>query len=141
MRIGLDAMGGDNAPECTVKGAVEAVNEYGYDVTLIGSESEIKKRLEGLEYPKDKIDIVDAAEVIEMQDPAALSVRKKRNSSIVKGAELLKATLSVYANEGGLSLFANGATRDCQGRTAEERGNGPKGIHKVNTSWDESSGS
>ena len=45
MRIGIDAMGGDKAPECTVKGAVLAVNEYGYNVTLIGDEVKIKKYL------------------------------------------------------------------------------------------------
>ncbi len=90
MRIGLDAMGGDLAPESTVQGAVMAVNEYGYHVTLIGREDEIREQLKGLDYPADKIDIFNASQTIEMHEPAALSVRKKRDSSIVKGAELLK---------------------------------------------------
>lgn len=90
MRIGIDAMGGDSAPEYPVKGAVLAANEYGYHMVLVGQESKIRKELEELEYPKDKIDIVDCSQVIEMHEPAALSVRKKRDSSIVKASELLK---------------------------------------------------
>ncbi len=90
MRIGLDAMGGDKAPECTVKGAVMAVNSFGYHVTLIGFENEIKRHLEGLSYPQEKIDIVSATQKIEMHEAAALSVRKKRDSSIVRGADLLR---------------------------------------------------
>jgi len=90
MRIGLDAMGGDNAPECTVAGGVEAVKEYGYHVTMIGVESKIRKCLGNYHYPAQKVDVVDASEIIEMHEPAALSVRKKRDSSIVKGVSLLK---------------------------------------------------
>jgi glycerol-3-phosphate acyltransferase PlsX len=91
MRIGLDAMGGDRAPKCTVEGAVMAVNEdTGLEVTLVGVEKEIRKELEKLEYPADRIEIYNSSEVISMDDPAALSVRKKRDSSIVKGASLLK---------------------------------------------------
>lgn len=90
MRIGLDAMGGDKAPECTVKGAVLAAEEFGYDTTLIGNENLIRAELQGLSYPSDKITVVHTAEAIGMDEPAALSVRKKRDSSIVKGASLLK---------------------------------------------------
>jgi len=90
MRIGLDAMGGDKAPECTVKGAVLAAEEFGYDMTLIGNENLIRAELQGLSYPSDKITVVHTAEAIGMDEPAALSVRKKRDSSIVKGASLLK---------------------------------------------------
>ena len=90
MRIVLDAMGGDRAPVCTVQGAVMAANEYGYDITLIGLESAIKRELHGWSYPSGKIQIVHASEQIGMDEPAALSVRKKRDSSIVRGVELLK---------------------------------------------------
>jgi len=90
MRIGLDAMGGDKAPGSPVGGAVAAVKEYGYHLTLIGCKKDIKKELDGYSYPAGKIDIIDATQTIEMHEPAALSVRKKRDSSIVKGAEFLK---------------------------------------------------
>lgn len=90
MRIGLDAMGGDRAPEIPVKGAIAAAREYGYSITLIGDEKKLRAELEKSEYPEDLIEIVHASEVIDMHDAAALSVRKKRDSSIVKGTELLK---------------------------------------------------
>ncbi|MFH1837611.1 MAG: phosphate acyltransferase PlsX [Candidatus Omnitrophota bacterium] len=90
MKIGLDAMGGDHAPECTVEGAVEAVNEYGYVVTLLGDENVIRGHLKGLKYPAERIEILHTSETIGMNEPAALSVRKKRDSSIVRGTELLK---------------------------------------------------
>lgn len=90
MRIGIDAMGGDRAPECNVKGAVLAVNEYGYDITLVGKENVIREHLKHLTYPEGKIDIFNCSQFIEMYEPAALSVRKKRDSSIVKAVELLK---------------------------------------------------
>jgi len=90
MRIGLDAMGGDKAPKSPVNGAVMAVKEYGYHVTIVGREDEIRHELSDLSYPSDKIHIVNASQTIEMHEAAALSVRKKRDSSIVKGIDLLK---------------------------------------------------
>jgi len=90
MRFVVDAMGGDNVPDVPVRGSVLAVNEYGYNVVLVGHEGEIKKILDGLSYPAGKIEIVDAPEAIGMEEPAALSVRKKRNSSIVKAMQLVK---------------------------------------------------
>ncbi len=90
MRIGLDAMGGDRAPDCTVEGAVLAARRFDYKLILIGNEAEIREKLGTYDYPQDKIEVVNTTEVIDMHDPAALSVRKKRDSSIVRGAELLK---------------------------------------------------
>ncbi|MCK5450513.1 MAG: phosphate acyltransferase PlsX [Candidatus Omnitrophica bacterium] len=111
MRIGLDAMGGDNAPEYPVKGAIQAVCEYGYDITLIGKKTEIEKQLKGLDYPEEKIAIVEASEVIEMNDPAALSVRKKRKSSIVIGAELLKeGVFDAFVSAGNTGAVVCAAT-------------------------------
>lgn len=90
MKIGLDAMGGDRAPECTVRGAVEAVREYGYHVTLVGDEIEIQNHLKKFNYSGSNLEIVNSSQTIEMHEPAALSVRKKRDSSIVRGVDLLK---------------------------------------------------
>ncbi|MFH1846927.1 MAG: phosphate acyltransferase PlsX [Candidatus Omnitrophota bacterium] len=90
MKIGLDAMGGDHAPSVPVKGALLAVAEYGYQITLVGREAEIREELNKSGYSGDKIKIINADEAIEMHEPAALSVRKKRQSSIVVGAEMLK---------------------------------------------------
>ncbi|MBD3427028.1 MAG: phosphate acyltransferase PlsX [Candidatus Omnitrophica bacterium] len=90
MKIGLDAMGGDKAPRSTVEGAILAAKEYGYHLTLVGPEDLINRELANHNYPADKLDVVDASEIIGMDEPAALSVRKKRSSSIVKGVEFLK---------------------------------------------------
>ena len=91
MKIVLDAMGGDKAPESPVKGAVLAVNENeDYHVTLVGQSEAINRILKDLDYPSGRLKIYDAPEAIGMEEPAALSVRKKRNSSIVKGIDLLK---------------------------------------------------
>lgn len=90
MRFVIDAMGGDHAPEMPVKGAVLAVNNYGYDVTLVGKEDEINLILNNLSYPKNKLEIISASEAISMDEPAAISVRKKRDSSIVRGIGLIK---------------------------------------------------
>ena len=90
MKIVLDAMGGDNAPVVEVEGAIQAVQEYGYDVILVGDETRMKKELERHGFSSDKITLKHASEVIEMHDPAAISVRRKRDSSIVVGLDLIK---------------------------------------------------
>lgn len=111
MRIGLDAMGGDKAPECPVKGGVMAANEYGYHVTLIGQEDKIRDQLQKITYPSGKIDIVNATEVIEMHEPAALSVRKKRDSSIVRGTDLLKkGVFDAFVSAGNTGAVVCAAT-------------------------------
>ena len=90
MKIVLDAMGGDNAPAVEVEGAVQAVEEFGHDLVLVGDEGRIKKELEKHGFSSDKITLRHASEVIEMHDPAAISVRRKRDSSIVVGLDLIK---------------------------------------------------
>ena len=90
MKIVLDAMGSDNAPMVEVEGAVQAVAEFGHEVILVGDESRIKKEFEAHNFSYDKITIKHASEVIDMHDPAAISVRRKRDSSIVVGFDLLK---------------------------------------------------
>ena len=90
MKIVVDAMGGDKAPEVPVKGAVLAANEFGYGIVLVGCEKTIKGVLDECGGPFDKIEIVNATQTIRMEEQAALSVRKKRDSSIVRAVEILK---------------------------------------------------
>ncbi len=90
MKIVVDAMGSDRAPAVEVEGAVEAVKEYGHDVVLVGDEPIVREELKKHEDFGDKITVVHAGERIEMHEPAAISVRRKRKSSIVVGMELLK---------------------------------------------------
>ncbi|MDP3803996.1 MAG: phosphate acyltransferase PlsX [Candidatus Omnitrophota bacterium] len=89
MRIVLDAMGGDNAPAVEAEGAIRAVEEFGHEVILVGDESRIAEELKKYGHT-DKISIEHASSVIEMHEPAAISVRRKRDSSIVVGIDLLK---------------------------------------------------
>jgi phosphate acyltransferase len=90
MKIVVDAMGSDSAPAVEVEGAFQAVEEYGHDVILVGDEAAIKAEMARLRKSSDKISIVHAPERIEMHEPAALSVRRKRKSSIVMGLEIIK---------------------------------------------------
>ena len=90
MRIAVDAMGGDNAPAVEVEGAFQAIEEFGYGVVLVGDEARLNDELKKHGGPSDKIAIKHASQVIAMHEPAAISVRRKRDSSIVVGAELLK---------------------------------------------------
>lgn len=95
MRVVVDAMGGDNAPREIVKGAVQAAREYSCEILLVGPTELIKKELAFAtgqqEYaPVPRISIINADEVIEMNEHPAKAVRRKRNSSIVVGVGLVK---------------------------------------------------
>ncbi|MDD5429001.1 MAG: phosphate acyltransferase PlsX [Candidatus Omnitrophica bacterium] len=90
MKIVIDAMGSDMAPAVEVQGAIQAVEEFGYDLILIGDEALIKAELDKRGGGRGKISIVHSPERIEMNEPAALSVRRKRKSSIVMGLDLIK---------------------------------------------------
>jgi glycerol-3-phosphate acyltransferase PlsX len=91
VKIVIDAMGGDNAPGVEVAGAVQSIKEYGYDLVLVGDEKAIKAELaKHSGYDAARLEILHCTEVIQMHDPAAISVRRKRDSSIVVGLDLLK---------------------------------------------------
>jgi len=90
MRIAVDAMGGDHAPEAIVSGAVAAARELGVDVVLVGPEARVRGELARHGGPP-ALEIVDAPEVIEMHEAPAMALRRKRRASIVVAVELLKA--------------------------------------------------
>lgn len=90
-RVVLDAMGGDNAPASIIKGAIDAVNSrQDIQVILTGMKEIIEQELAQYSYPKDRIEIVDAREVIETAEPPVMAIRRKRDSSIVVGLNLVK---------------------------------------------------
>ncbi|MDD5504195.1 MAG: phosphate acyltransferase PlsX [Candidatus Omnitrophica bacterium] len=91
MRIAVDAMGGDNAPNVVIEGALLACKEFGYDIVLVGDNEKIQHELfkRGV-HATHAISVCHASEVIGMDEPAALSVRKKRDSSINVSARLLR---------------------------------------------------
>ena len=92
VNVVVDAMGGDYAPYETVKGAVEAVNEKdNLIVTLVGQEKAIRDELVKYEYASDRIEVVHAEDVITNDEAPVLAIRRKKESSIVVGLNLLKA--------------------------------------------------
>ena len=108
VRVAVDAMGGDNAPVATVKGAVEAVAESkAVKVFLVGKKEVLEKELSAYTYDKDRIEIVDATEVIEMAEPPVLAIRTKKDSSIVKAMYMVnhgEADAYVSAGSTGATL-------------------------------------
>lgn len=88
MRIALDAMGGDQAPEKIVKGAIKACELYDdVKIILVGKPVSIKKELT---VENNNIEIYETSQVIGMNEPPTQSIRRKKDSSIIKGMELVK---------------------------------------------------
>lgn len=92
MRIILDGMGGDNAPDAIVEGACLAAEELedGSEIVIVGHEDVLKVSLSRFKYPKDKISIVHAEDVITNDESPVRAIRRKKESSIVKGITMLK---------------------------------------------------
>ena len=91
VKVVVDAMGGDNAPEEIVKGAVEAVNrQEDIFVYLTGRKADIEGELRKYTFPKERVEIVHAEEVIETAEPPVMAIRKKKDSSIVVGMNMVK---------------------------------------------------
>lgn len=90
-KVAVDAMGGDNAPAEIVKGAVDAVSSReDIKVFLVGQEDVVKEELKKYQYPGEQIEVVDAPEVIEMAEPPVQAIRKKKQSSMVVGMNMVK---------------------------------------------------
>ena len=91
IKVAVDAMGGDNAPQEIVKGAIDAVNQRkDIFVYLVGQQDAVEEELKKYTYPADQIQIVHAEEVIETAEPPVMAIRKKKQSSIVIGMNMVK---------------------------------------------------
>lgn len=91
VRVVVDAMGGDYAPAEPVKGAVDALNENDHIfVYLAGKEELIRQELSKYTYPKDRLEIVPADEVIETGEPPVKAIQSKKNSSLVAGLTMVR---------------------------------------------------
>lgn len=92
IKMAVDAMGGDQAPDAIVEGAVKATRVMGKDVeiVLVGDEPLVKEQLSTFTYRGGSISIVDAPEVIGMHESPASALRKKKNSSIAVATRLQK---------------------------------------------------
>jgi glycerol-3-phosphate acyltransferase PlsX len=92
MKVVLDAMGGDHAPQVNIEGAVQTVQESDdIEVILVGDETAIRKELKGRKYEAGRISVVHASQVVEMHESPTAAIRKKRDSSIRVGLGLVKA--------------------------------------------------
>lgn len=92
VKVVVDAMGGDYAPQEPVKAAVEAVTERkDIQVILTGPEDEVHAQLAKYpDYPKDRIQVVSATEVIHTAEPPVMAIQKKKDSSLVVGLKMVK---------------------------------------------------
>ena len=91
VKIAVDAMGGDNAPDEIVAGAVMAAqSREDIQIFLIGKEEVVSEELKKHTYKKEQIEVVNATEVIETEEPPVNAIRKKKNSSLVVGLNLVK---------------------------------------------------
>jgi glycerol-3-phosphate acyltransferase PlsX len=90
MKIIADAQGGDHAPLEVVKGCIAARDEYGVDIVLVGKEQEIRQVLRQENLSDDRIEIVDAPDVITMEDDPSDIARGKKDSSMAVGLRLLR---------------------------------------------------
>ena len=89
--IAVDAMGGDYAPSQMVAGAIAAVNlRKDIKVVLVGRKEDVERELSGKEYPREQIENVHASEVIATEEPPVHAIRRKKDSSIVVGMNMVK---------------------------------------------------
>lgn len=91
MKVLIDGMGGDYAPDEIVKGAVKAAPETKETIAIIGPEALIRKALEDNNWKGGNIEIVDAKEVITNDESPAMAVKKKKDSTIVKGMAMIRS--------------------------------------------------
>ena len=116
MKILLDAMGGDNAPDANIKGAVEAINKVKAEVILIGKEEIIRDKIKEfygkeIEEISDRLKIKNASETIEMEDQPTVAIRHKKDSSMVVGFKMLKeGEGDVFISAGNSGALLTGAT-------------------------------
>ena len=102
IKVALDAMGGDNATDEIIKGAMEAVGlREDIKVFLVGKEELIREKLKAYSYREPQIEVVNATEVIETAEPPVAAIRKKKDSSIVVGMKLVKdGTADAFVSAG-----------------------------------------
>ena len=102
VNVAVDAMGGDNAPVETVKGAIEAINaDKRVKVFLVGREPVIREELKKYTYNEEQLEIVHAEEIIETAEPPVMAIRRKKDSSIVKSMYMVKeGTCDAFVSAG-----------------------------------------
>ena len=113
MKIILDAMGGDNAPEAAVLGAIQAQKAYGMEITLVGrgeSMLEVMGR-HGISDLPEGMEIANADDVVDMHDDPGSVIHKRKNSSMIVGLRLLAdGQGDAFVSAGSTGALLTGAT-------------------------------
>ncbi len=113
MRIIVDAMGGDNAPDAIVKGAVDAHEELGVDIVLVGRGEDILQSLgrQGIDTLPQGVEIAHAAGVVDMEDVPVTVVKTHADSSLVVGLNMLaQGQGDAFVSAGSTGALLTGAT-------------------------------
>jgi glycerol-3-phosphate acyltransferase PlsX len=101
MRVVVDAMGGDNAPRVPLIGAVQAVKELdGLSIVLVGNEKLIKRELDRYGYPRGKVEVEPAEEVVSMEEQPSRALKKKKSSIHIGLALLKENSASAFVSAG-----------------------------------------
>ena len=92
VRVAVDAMGGDNAPEAVVQGVVDALNaSKEIEVLLVGDQKTVEKCLAGAQYDKERLQVIHASEVITNNEAPTVAIKKKKDSSLVVAIKSVKS--------------------------------------------------
>lgn len=92
MKIAVDIYGADNSPGALVEGCVRALKSTeGLELILTGNEAEIAQELKKYKYDSSRVEIVNAAEIVTNEESPTMAIRQKKDSSLVKALEILKA--------------------------------------------------
>ena len=113
MKIIVDAMGGDNAPEAVVQGALDAHRLHGVEILLVGRAAEVLRAVEacGEKTLPAGVEIRDASEVVEIADDPATAFKMKKDSSLTVGLNLLKSGAGdAFVSAGSTGALLSGAT-------------------------------
>jgi len=110
MKIGIDAFGGDNAPEAVILGVKEVLNDIESDIVLYGDEAAIVRLLTKYEVNLNKIEIVHTTQIVSGTDKPVMAVKKKKDSSMMKGLiDLRKKEIDAFLSAGNTgALLAGG---------------------------------
>jgi glycerol-3-phosphate acyltransferase PlsX len=110
MRIAIDVMGGDNAPRAIIDGSILALEEYGVELYLVGLKNEILKSLDKEIQENPMVNIVEASEIINVDEAPVNAIKHKKDSSMVVGLKLVKdGTCDAFISAGSTGAFLAGS--------------------------------
>ncbi|GMQ56919.1 phosphate acyltransferase PlsX [Vallitalea sediminicola] len=110
--VAVDAMGGDNAPNEIIKGCIESINDdSNIKVYLVGNNIIINEQLAKYTYNKEQLEVVDAKETIDTCESPVMAIRRKKDSSLVKGLNLVKEKkANAFVSAGSTGAILAGGT-------------------------------